>query len=244
MPDGLEVRVFGVEVAGGIQDPHRRFEVRGVDSRVGFGTGRRRDRGRTHSAILGDRARVPGAEAAQPAASTPETLWSLIVWCLMNTLVGAKQELLLSRLGDDASGRIIMTLLTTARQIDAACAVLLADYALSEGRLAALLAIADTPGITPGALATRVDVTRATVTGLIDGLERQALVSRGGDPTDRRSLSLTLTPAGDKLLTALTPQYAQWLGALGDGLSTEDQRVLLRALGVIQRNLGDDTPMQ
>lgn len=157
----------------------------------------------------------------------------------MNNLLGVKQELLLSRVGDDDAGRLIMTLLTTARRIDAACTDLLAEYELSEGRLAALLALSAEPSITPGALAERLQVTRATVTGLLDGLERHALVERGGSTSDRRSLSLRATPVGEALITALTPQYAEWLHQLGSGISAEDHEVVLRAMTAIQRNLGE-----
>ena len=49
------------------------------------------------------------------------------------------------RLNDEAA-RLVMTVLTTARRIDAACAELLARHDLSEGRLAALLAVSAEPG--------------------------------------------------------------------------------------------------
>lgn len=158
----------------------------------------------------------------------------------MNTILGAKQELLISRIGDVDGGQLIMALLATARKIDAACAALLAEHDLSEGRLAALLAISAEPGVAPGALAERLQVTRATVTGLVDGLERQALVERGGSTGDRRSLTLRATPTGEKLITALAPQYSQWLGHLGGGISADDHEVIMRAMTAIQRNLGSE----
>lgn len=157
----------------------------------------------------------------------------------MNNLVGVKQELLLSRVGDDDAGRLIMALLTTARRIDAACADLLAKHDLSEGRLAALLAISAEPGVSPGALAERLQVTRATVTGLLDGLERHALVERGGSVGDRRSLTLRATLTGEDLITALTPKYSGWLHQIGSGISADDHQVVLRAMTAIQRNLGE-----
>lgn len=64
----------------------------------------------------------------------------------MINMIGVKQELLLSRLGNDEAARLVMTVLTTARRIDAACAELLARHDLSEGRLAALLAVSAEPG--------------------------------------------------------------------------------------------------
>lgn len=94
----------------------------------------------------------------------------------MINMIGVKQELLLSRLGNDEAARLVMTVLTTARRIDAACAELLARHDLLEGRLAALLAVSAEPGVTPRVLGDRLEVTSATVTGLLDRLERDRLV--------------------------------------------------------------------
>lgn len=160
----------------------------------------------------------------------------------MNTWVGVKEELLLSRIGADELARLVMTLLTTARRIDAACAELLAGHDLSEGRLAALLAVGAEPGITPGLLADRLDVTRATITGLLDGLERRGLVARDGKAGDRRSLALHVTAPGEQLVATLTPIYADWLRQLGGGISAENREVAARTMIAIQRNLrsGDE----
>jgi DNA-binding MarR family transcriptional regulator len=52
-------------------------------------------------------------------------------------------------------------------------------------------------GVTsPVALASRLGISRAVVTGLLDRLEQRGLVRREADPTDRRRLRLVVTPAG------------------------------------------------
>lgn len=130
-----------------------------------------------------------------------------------------------------------MTLLATARRIDAACAEMLSRYDLSEGRFAVLLAVEESPGLSPAEVATRVGVTRATVTGLVDGLARLGLVSRRTDGADRRALSLRLTPAGKALLAELVPQYRAWLSALVDGIAPTDRGVAMSVLSGLQRNL-------
>lgn len=50
--------------------------------------------------------------------------------------------------------------------------------------------------LTPRELATRMDITSGTVTALLDRLERAGLLSRASNPRDRRSLLISLTPAG------------------------------------------------
>ncbi|WGD37845.1 MarR family transcriptional regulator [Lysinibacter sp. HNR] len=155
----------------------------------------------------------------------------------MNNTVGIKQELLLSRIGDDESARLVMTVLTTARRIDAACAELLAQHDLSEGRLAALLAISAEPDITPRTLGDRLEVTSATVTGLLDRLDRDRLVERSPHETDRRTHMLRVTAVGEWLLSRLVPVYADWLDRLGAGIDADERSGVALALAEMQRNL-------
>jgi DNA-binding MarR family transcriptional regulator len=158
----------------------------------------------------------------------------------MTNAVGIKQELLLSRLGDDGAARLVMTVLTTARRIDAACAELLARHDLSEGRMAALLAVSAESGITPRLLATRLAVTSATVTGLLDRLERDGLIERRPHLTDRRTHTLVATRAGEELIAELVPVYAGWLRQLGVGISVVERDGAALVLAALQQNLAGE----
>jgi DNA-binding MarR family transcriptional regulator len=108
---------------------------------------------------------------------------------------------------------------------------------LSEGRLAALLAVSDEPGITPARLAERLGVTRATVTGLTDGLVKASLIERAADEGDRRSMLLHLTALGDALIVRLAPLYATWLTEVTAGVPVSSHKALIGAFMAIQRNL-------
>lgn len=158
----------------------------------------------------------------------------------MTNAVGIKQELLLSRLGDDDAARLVMTVLTTARRIDAACAELLARRDLSEGRMAALLAVSAESGITPRLLATRLAVTSATVTGLLDRLERDGLIERHPHASDRRTHTLVTTRAGEQLIAELVPVYAGWLRQLGVGISAVERDGAALVLAALQQNLAGE----
>lgn len=155
----------------------------------------------------------------------------------MSNAVGIKQELLLSRLGDDEAARLVMTVLTTARRIDAACAELLAQHDLSEGRLAALLAVSAESGITPRILGNRLEVTSATVTGLLDRLDRDGLIERQAHATDRRTHTLRTTAAGERLIVELVPVYADWLHQLGAGIGPAERGSVALVLAAVQQNL-------
>jgi DNA-binding MarR family transcriptional regulator len=61
----------------------------------------------------------------------------------------------------------------------------------------------DHGAMSPSELGERLIVTRATVTGLLDSLERRGFVKRETNPADRRSLMVEITPDGLDVLQAL-----------------------------------------
>lgn len=153
----------------------------------------------------------------------------------MNGLIGAKQQLLLSRIAAGEQGRLVMLVLTTARRIDEACARLLAQHGLSEGRLAVLLAIDAGQSVTPRELARQLEVTPATITGLVEHLVTGALVERRSHASDRRTHLLSLTASGARLLAELTPLYAEWMQQLESGVSKAGSAATEKVLARMQR---------
>ena len=61
----------------------------------------------------------------------------------------------------------------------------------------------DHGAMSPSDLGERLIVTRATVTGLLDSLERRGFVERSRNPADRRSLMVEITPDGLVVVQAL-----------------------------------------
>lgn len=155
----------------------------------------------------------------------------------MNEFFDAKQELMLDQLGDTESVRLVMAVLATARKIDAMCAHVLGDYGLSEGRMAVLLACHSEVEVTPRQLAQRIGVTTATVTGLLDRLQRDGLIIREPHSDDRRAVIVRNTEAGTQLVKKLLPRYSTWLTGVAAGISDEDIDITVRVLGAIHANL-------
>ncbi len=77
----------------------------------------------------------------------------------------------------------------------------------------------------PGEVASELGSTAATLTGLIDGLESDGLVTRSAHPNDRRSVLLSLTPAGTA--ASQDSQALQAATALFDGMSRKQVLELL-----------------
>lgn len=115
---------------------------------------------------------------------------------------------------------------------------LLAPHGLSEGRFVLLsLLEPHKEGLPPHVLADHAGVARATITGLVDGLVRDGMVERHGNPEDRRSNLVRLTRKGRQLARKLFTQQIGWLGELFDGLSTNERRQLGRTLAKLQADI-------
>lgn len=89
---------------------------------------------------------------------------------------------------------------------------------------------------TPAELADAAGVTRATMTGLIDTLERDGLVRREPNPDDRRMMSVDLTPAGDAFIRQILPRHFQLMAALMQPLSIEERKTLVGLLNKVLRH--------
>jgi MarR family transcriptional repressor of emrRAB len=122
-------------------------------------------------------------------------------------------------------------LLSLASAIDVDCARLLAPHDLSEGRFVVLFLLdGQREGLAPHVLADKAGVTRATMTGLIDGLARTELVVRQADEADRRALRICLTPKGKRLAAKLFVQHGQWIASLFGHLSAAERTLLFTLL--------------
>jgi len=89
----------------------------------------------------------------------------------------------------------------------------------------AVLDGADGP-LSPGVIAERLIVTAATMTSVVDTLERRGMVERTIDKADRRRQLVSLTTAGREAVDAFLPQIVTLQTELMRDF-TEDERVQL-----------------
>jgi DNA-binding MarR family transcriptional regulator len=101
--------------------------------------------------------------------------------------------------------------------------------------LTAALATVERHGpLTPSELAARERVQRPTVTRILSTLDKLGLVARAGDPGDRRSSLITVTPAGRELLAAARTRKDAFLSERLDALGAEDRATLERAAALLE----------
>lgn len=127
-------------------------------------------------------------------------------------------------------------LLRVATDLSQALDTCLSKHDLLQGRwwVLILLMREESLSSTPSLLAEKIGVTRATMTGLIDSLEQNGLVTRVFDKADRRSVMIRLTPAGQAKLDVVMPDYYRRLRQCMQGLDESKRQQLQDILGLIQ----------
>lgn len=116
----------------------------------------------------------------------------------------------------------------------------LAEHNISQGRFMVLMQLLNkktncAESRTPAELADLSRVTRATMTGLIDTLERDGLVKREPDPDDRRMMSVTLTEKARTLMQQILPAHFQRMAALMKPLTEVERKTLVDLLAKIRQ---------
>lgn len=108
----------------------------------------------------------------------------------------------------------------------------LASHALLQGRwwVLVLLMREDDGCSSPSKLAEKAGVSRATMTGLIDSLQRDRLVTRMVGPKDRRQTLVKLTAKGQAKLDQVMPEYYRRVQQLMSVLSDDEGKTLMQAL--------------
>jgi MarR family transcriptional regulator, temperature-dependent positive regulator of motility len=95
-----------------------------------------------------------------------------------------------------------------------------AGFDLTSVQFAALDAIRSRPDTDQARVAELIAYDRATIGGVIERLEQKGLVRRVVSEKDRRARELSLTPEGERVLSALLPIVREVqdeiLGSLGD----------------------------
>ena len=84
-----------------------------------------------------------------------------------------------------------------------------------------------------GDIASHFSTTMPTATALVDKLIAAKLVIRENDAKDRRIVKISLTKAGEKLLTEVKKQRANKMKKLLSYLSKQDKLELLRILEIL-----------
>jgi DNA-binding MarR family transcriptional regulator len=91
-------------------------------------------------------------------------------------------------------------------------------------------------------LARRLGMSNRTVTPLVDALDRAGLLSRGGDPRDRRAVLVQSTNRGQAEIAALRQTQHEVSAEIAGPLSAEELGQMVRLLRQVLSHLEPDQP--
>jgi DNA-binding MarR family transcriptional regulator len=101
---------------------------------------------------------------------------------------------------------------------------------LSMSRAKALLALDAEGPLRARTLADRFGCAAATVTDLVDGLERDGYATRAPDPSDRRAVLISITPTGREAAASARERKHALLDAVFGVLDADEREHLSRLL--------------
>lgn len=106
------------------------------------------------------------------------------------------------------------------------------EFATTQPRFDVLALLASAPeGLTMGELSKRLMVTNGNVTGIVDRLLRDGLVTRAPASNDRRMQFVRIAPEGQSVVQAVNKAQRRWLAEMTDGLSHDEVVQLMGLLG-------------
>lgn len=116
---------------------------------------------------------------------------------------------------------------------------ILGRHGLSQGRFLTLIVMNRTPDqpVSPSYLADKLCVKRATMTGLLDGLDKSGLIERLSHPRDGRKTTVRLTHRGREVLEDVLPDYYGNMAKVTANLMERDRQELASHLKKIQQGL-------
>lgn len=152
---------------------------------------------------------------------------------------------------DPIAAKLGLLMLWTSDNVLDAVDVDLAPLGISESKLDFLLLFIlremesnrEEVNMSPSGIASRLGITRASVTGLLDWMEKRELIVRFHHSEDRRRLKVKITPKGKELVAHSLPTFWLSCASLVDEFSQEERQTLEKLLNkmqvTMQKKLGE-----
>lgn len=96
-------------------------------------------------------------------------------------------------------------------------------------------------GLRMSELSQRLMVTGGNITGLADGLEKEGLIVRVTESTDRRAFRVKLTAEGKQIFARQAREHERWVIDLFARLSVKDKKQLIDLLGQLKKFVQEKT---
>ena len=110
----------------------------------------------------------------------------------------------------------------------------LISYGLTSSQFFLLTALYEKDGLLISALSQKLALNKATLTGLLDRLERDGFAERKADSEDRRSIKIHLTAKSEELREELTELYHDNNGTFLSLLTQKEKEVFERVINKLE----------
>lgn len=137
---------------------------------------------------------------------------------------------------DPSAVSLFLTLLSTATELETELDRYLSQFGLLQGRWLIMIIVARSEDHTasPSKIALESGLTKATVSGLLDTLEKDGLIERVQCSKDRRRQHVKLSKKGQDTLNMLMPGYYRRVAMLMSTLDEEIRKNSIDALTEIR----------
>lgn len=140
----------------------------------------------------------------------------------------------------EASTEVLTLLRRIIHAIDVQSRRLSKETGLSAPQLIILQAIQSQGEVTTKQIASHVSLSQATVTTILDRLEKHGLVERYRSTTDRRIVHSQLTEAGAEMLESAPPLLQETFIEAFAALSAKKRADIISSLASVARMMGAD----
>ncbi|HEY7242184.1 MAG TPA: MarR family transcriptional regulator [Burkholderiales bacterium] len=147
----------------------------------------------------------------------------------------------IARAGDHRALRVWLRLLTCTQLIERRVRSRLRErFATTLPRFDLMAQLERHPeGLRMNELSRLLMVTGGNVTAIVDQLEKEELVERIAEPSDRRAWRIHLTSTGDKSFAEMARAHEEWVVELLAGMSRREQDELLKLLAKVKQHAAE-----
>jgi DNA-binding MarR family transcriptional regulator len=134
----------------------------------------------------------------------------------------------------------LLSLWWTANMVSKLSNRFFSEHLASEAQFNVLVLVKDSKELmTQNDLSKKLFVDKSNITGLIDRLEKQKLISREKVAGDRRSYHIKLTKAGDTLITKLNAEYMKHVLLVMKEFSDKECEELIRLTRKVRKGVAN-----
>ena len=144
---------------------------------------------------------------------------------------------------DPSSCQAFLTLIKTTDDVWRIINQHFADHGIAQGRFLVLMLLMEKSEVdypcpsTPAEIADMASVSRATVTGLLDTLEKDGFISRTPDENDRRVTTISITDAGRDFMANILPPHFRILNHIMKPLTAKERSTFVDILTKISAHV-------